>query len=336
MDARMNSVKPARRRTRCSWSARRSLGLVLVLLATATSGCSVRRYAVNKVGDILASGGSVFESDDDIELIGDALPFGLKLFESLVAESPRHRGLLLATCRGFVLYSYGYVEAESERLMEVDLEAARDQRARARRLYLRAHQYCLRGMSVSYPDFASHLAAEPEVAATLVSAKKTDRDVPLLYWSAVSLALAISTSRDDAAMLARLPESEALVERALELDESWNEGALHSARMLQIAAHLGDLDVEAIDRHYRRALELSAGGDAGLFVSYAETVSVSRQDRSQFTTLLTRAIAIDPDRDPDRRLQTLFAQRRARWLLERVDDLILDLGEESRSRGAAL
>ena len=68
--------------------------ILLVMLVILGSGCSVRRYAINKIGDALASGGSTYESDDDIQLVGDALPFGLKLIESLLAESPNHQGLL--------------------------------------------------------------------------------------------------------------------------------------------------------------------------------------------------------------------------------------------------
>jgi hypothetical protein len=44
--------------------------------------------AVNKLGNALASGGSTFESDDDPDLVGQALPFSLKLMESL---EPRTR-----------------------------------------------------------------------------------------------------------------------------------------------------------------------------------------------------------------------------------------------------
>ena len=49
------------------------IGILAAVLVT--GGCSIRRYAVNTIGDVLASGGSLYESDDDIVLIGDALPF---------------------------------------------------------------------------------------------------------------------------------------------------------------------------------------------------------------------------------------------------------------------
>ncbi len=57
-----------------------TLGLVLV-----TAGCAVRKIAVNKIGDAIASGGQVYASDDDPELVREAVPFSLKLIESLLA-----------------------------------------------------------------------------------------------------------------------------------------------------------------------------------------------------------------------------------------------------------
>lgn len=68
-----------------------TLGLVLL-----TTGCAVKKIAVNKLGDAIASAGEVYASDDDPELVREAVPFSLKLIESLLAESPRHRGLLVA------------------------------------------------------------------------------------------------------------------------------------------------------------------------------------------------------------------------------------------------
>ena len=109
----------------------------------------MKTYAINKVGDALAEGDSVYETDDDLVLVGDALPFGLKLTESLLAQSPNHRGLLLTAARGFVLYSYAYVDYAASVAAEEDLDQARELRARARRLYLRALQYAIRGLERS-------------------------------------------------------------------------------------------------------------------------------------------------------------------------------------------
>ena len=48
------------------------------------------------------------------------------------------------------------------------------------------------------------------------------------------------------------------------------------------------------------------------------------QNRAQFQSLLEKALSIDPDRKPEARLANLVAQRRARWLLQRADELFLE------------
>ena len=67
-----------------NWLAALTPATVLcsVLIVAVSTGCSIRRFAVNKLGDALASGGTTYESDEDIQLVGQALPFGLKLMES--------------------------------------------------------------------------------------------------------------------------------------------------------------------------------------------------------------------------------------------------------------
>ena len=57
--------------------------LMMVGLAVAGSGCSVKRMAVNKIGNVLAGSGTTFASDDDPELVKAAVPFSLKLTEEI-------------------------------------------------------------------------------------------------------------------------------------------------------------------------------------------------------------------------------------------------------------
>lgn len=305
--------------------------LVLAGLAAAamvlSTGCSMKRMAVNKIGNALASGGSTYESDDDLELVGSALPFGLKLMESLLAESPNHPGLLQAACQGFTTYSYLYVQTEAERLADRDVAAAQKLRDRARRLFLRAHRYGFRALAAGRPAFAESMTADPAAALGRVTRKQ---QAALLYWNAAALGLAISVSRNDAAMLARLPEVDALVERAIQLDEAWGDGALHEFRVLLAGAKPGTPDFAAVDRDYQRALTLSKGSRASLYVAWAETVAVPKQDRAGFRSALEKALAIEIEQYPLTRLPNLAAQRRAAWLLDRMDEIILPVPEDNK------
>jgi predicted anti-sigma-YlaC factor YlaD len=295
--------------------------LFLLPLAAAGFGCSVRRFAVNRVGDALSSGGSTFESDDDPDLVGAALPFSLKLVESLLAESAKHRGLLLTAASGFSEYSYAFVEQLADE--EDSLEKAEALRARARRLYLRAYRYGMRGLEASHPGFGAALQANSSAAL----ARTRRKDIPLLYWTAASHGLAISVSKDDPEMLAQLPLVEAMIQRVAELDEAWNSGAVPEFLMSIENSRVGAKpeDTRAKMRTYfERAVELSKGRRASPYVSYAEKACVAEQDRAQFKALLEKALAIDTDRYPELRLANLIAQRRARRLLARIDELFLE------------
>jgi hypothetical protein len=83
--------------------------LVTLLLCLVSPACSIKKFAVNKLGDALAEGAGTYASDNDPELIEAAVPFSLKLMESLLAESPRHLGLLTGVASGFTQYAYAFV-----------------------------------------------------------------------------------------------------------------------------------------------------------------------------------------------------------------------------------
>lgn len=284
-------------------------------------GCSIRKFAINKAADALTGGGSTFASDDDPELVRDALPFSLKLMESLLAESPEHTGLLLTLGSGFTQYAFAFVQQEAERLEDDDLDRARELQTRARRLYLRGRNYALRGLEAAHPGFTNALRADPTAAV-----QRTQKDdVPFLYWSAVGWAGAIAQAKDDPSLVADLPQVEALIERALAVDEAWNNGTLHGLMItFEMSRTTGTGDpVERATRHFERALALGGTNIAGPYLAYAESVCVPQEDRAQFELLLQQALAIDPDANPAARLENLIHQRRARWLLDRIDTLFL-------------
>ena len=279
--------------------------------------CSVKKFAVRQVGDALSSGTSVYETDPDIDLVGGALPFSLKFLESLLDVTPRHRGLLVSAAKGFALYSLAYVDMPGEILIEEDFQEGKALRERARRLYLRSLGYSMRALETAYPGIAGQFEQAPEAAANRVKAKHVD----LLYWAGVALGLSISTDPTNPALVVRLGEVDAMIGRALELDESWDRGSLHEFLLRLEAAKPGAADKTRVESSFRRALELSGGQRAGLFVAYAESFAVPSQDRALFDELLDKALAMDADEFEQHRLLNHLAQRRARWLRSRTDDL---------------
>ena len=189
------------------------------------NGCStVQKYATNAVADSMAQSGTVYASDDDMHFVGAATPFGLKSIESLLESVPEHRGLLLAAARGFTQYAYAYVQLPAEEQMLSNVSVAHAERERAERMYIRALEYGVRGLAVGRTGFETRLATAPQSAVM-----ETDvGDTPLLYWTAMAWAAAIAIGNDDPFLLADLPIIEALIQRAFELDEDFDNGALHT------------------------------------------------------------------------------------------------------------
>jgi predicted anti-sigma-YlaC factor YlaD len=295
--------------------------LLIALSLSLFCGCSIRKIAVKKLGDALAESGATFASDNDPELVKDALPFSLKLIESLLAESPRHRGLLFAASSDFTQYAYAFVKEEADEMEPQNFALATEMRVRARNLFLRARDYGLRGLEATHTNFGALLNKDPKLAVQ--SVKKPD--VPLLYWTAASWGLAITLSKNEPALIADQPIVEAMVDRALELNETFDQGAIHSFLInYEPVRQGGEGDpLERARKHFDRAMQLSGGHQAGPLVSLAESVSIARQDRREFQSLLEKALAVDINVRPEYRLANLVMQRRARWLLSRIDELFL-------------
>jgi predicted anti-sigma-YlaC factor YlaD len=293
----------------------------LVAASLLVSGCSIRSLAVNKIGDALANTGSNFASDEDAELVGDAIPFGLKTMEGLLESAPKHKGLLLGTSSGFVQYAYGWVQMEGDMVEAKDLARATELRERARKLYLRARDYGLRGLEVDFPGLREALGRDPKAAL----AKTKNKHVPLLYWTAMGWAGAMALKVNDSEVSADQPIVEALARRALELDEGWGLGSIHEFFVSWESAHatIGG-SMEKAREHYDKALFFAQGRRALPYLTYAESVCVAKQDKALFTELLEKALTVDASRPDDQRLANLLAQKRARWQLGRLDELFIE------------
>lgn len=297
----------------------RILIAILCISVPASGGCSVKKFAINKLGDSLASSSTTYTADDDPELVGQALPFGLKLIESLLAESPRHQGLLSAAATGFTSYAYAFVEQDADAFESVDFERAAVLRLRARRLYIRAKDYGMRGLETKHQGFGAALAHDPKRAILTT----TKADVALLYWTAASWLAAISCALDTPELIAQQPLAEALLDRAYDLDRDFDAGALETLLISYETARQGAPGNPHIRArgHFLRARALTGGQLASVYVALAESVSVPTQNRPECESLLAQALAVDADARPEWRLKNLVAQRRARWLQSRLDDL---------------
>ena len=288
--------------------------IVALVAGVLLSGCSL---ATKMVANSLSAPSTSINSDNDPELVREAVPFALKTYESLLETLPNHGPLLLAACRGFTSYAYGFLATDADLIRYKDRAAAKAIDERVLNMYLRAHGYCGRALEERFKGVTEMLLKEP--AKALTKAKK--EDVELLYWSAASWGLAMSLNPDTLAI--DFPAVRALTDKALELDESWYNGALHELSIVLDSQELLGGSQENARKHFARAVELQKGLSPGPYVSLAMGVSVARQDRAEFEKLMNMALAVDPNANPSERLVTILLQRRAKALLEQADFLFL-------------
>jgi predicted anti-sigma-YlaC factor YlaD len=293
-------------------------------------GCSINKLAVSMVADMLSGEKStVFTGDEDPALIGSALPFALKLYESLLEADPDNTKLLLATGKAFCLYAYAYVQAPAEMLPDHEFEMKEAALMRAKKLYLRGRDYILHALSIMNKDFYTALQ-ENETDKALSYIK--EKQVPWLYWAGAAWLGAITTDPFDMELMIGHPTAIGFIMKVVEIDESYDNGSAHEL----LVSYYGSIpdamggSEEKARFHYGKALEYSGGLKAGPHLALAASVCVSRQYPDEFKELLNKVLEIDVDEETENRLLNIIAQQKAKWLLEHLEDYFIleDISEE--------
>lgn len=286
--------------------------------------CSLNKMAMNKVAGLLSapSGNNVFTRDNDPELVGDALPFAIKLYESLLASVPDHEGLRLRTGSLYIMYANAFLKTPADMMSGQQLEQKEFMLGRAKNLYLRGRDILFVGLEKKNPALRGQLKDRQYSRALAVFTKK---DVPALFWTAAGWVGAFGIDPFDMKLGVTLPQAAAMMERVSELDPGFSGGALHNFYILYYGSlpdYMGGDPAKARE-HFRLAVEASGGRDSSPLISLATTVDIKEQNVEEFRSLLKRVLDVDPDADPDNRLVNILNRRKARWFLDHLDDYFL-------------
>jgi len=303
---------------------------VLISCAVLALGaCSLNKLVINKVSDALTGdgAGTVFTGDDDPILVGDAVPFAIKLYETLLDKNPNHPGLIVTTGSLFIMYANAFVQGPAEMISQDQWEERRSQLDRARKLYLRGAAILERGIKNKFPRMLDEWGPGDSAAFTNALSRMRKEDIPLFYWYAAGTLSAYALNIFDISLGLRVPRLTAMMQRAYELDEHYNGSALDEFFLILYSALPEGMggDPEKALVHYQRALEKSKGNSTGPYLSYAQSIAVKNQDYESFKSNLEKALAIDPASDPSNTLVTVINQRKARYLLENAPEFFAEI-----------
>jgi hypothetical protein len=298
-------------RNRASYGTNVVRWLVAVLVLGCLSGCSPRAYLTRGIANELARYGD--DQEQDLILARDASPFFLKLSEAVLNDQPGHVKLAAAVTAGFTQYSYAFVATEAERVEASDAESAFALRRRALQLYRRAERHALRALELNHPGFRQALAG-PDVTQLPVLSQE---EVAVAYWGAAAWGAGIGLAPDDAEAVADLPLAARLAGLAWQRQPEFGEGALASLMGSFEAARPGG-SLRQAEVYFDQAIAIARGRNAGVYVAKAESIALPAGNRSEFESLLRRALEIGA---AQRDLANQTMALRARWLLDRAADL---------------
>jgi len=310
---------------------------------------SIDTIAIEKISEIMASdsGSGAFTRDDDPELVADALPFALKVYEMLIGMNPEDDALKLAGGKAFIMYANAFIQTPAGMLPDEEYLEQDRMLKRARKMYLRGRNYILDGLSLRFNDFDELMEDNPDGLLE----EADEEDVPYLYWAAAGWLGAFSCDPFDLEMGSDIHLPVAFLYRSLELDEEFESGAVHDLLItlwsslpqglienafISTPETAGRFSLEYYRKsnvnsdpeerarfHFSRAVELADGKNPGSYISMATGFPVSNQNYDEFEALLTRALEIDPYENPDTQLTVMIYQDKARWYLEHREDYFL-------------
>ena len=286
-------------------------GALLVLIL---SGCAPRQLIIGGIADELATQSQ--GAENDLELAREASAFYLKFSESMLRQNPGHQGLATAVSAGYTQYAYAFVAFDAEQLEAKDAKAAERLRQRAAKLYNRARQHALNALEMQKPGLLTALASRQSSDWPKLSKEQ----VGLAYWAAASWGGWISLSKDEPDVVADLPLAIRLAEQAWAADPAWGDGALSGLMGSFEAARAAGSKQRALN-YFDQGIAQSAGRSAGAYLAKAESYAQPAGDRILFEQLLQQALAVKDEAGSPLTLQNEVMRRRARWLLEKTDDL---------------
>lgn len=297
--------------------------LALIVLLGA---CSIEKLALRKAAGLLSgpSSGDVFSTDNDPDLVGQALPFAIKLYETLLASLPDHAGLRLRTGSLYIMYANAFVETPADTTPRSEMAAKDGLLARAKNLYLRGRDMLFVSLEKRNPAIRAQLKERRYKEALAPFGPK---DADLLYWTALGWLAAFSVDPFDMALGQTVPQTRAMIERVAELAPDYGSGALDSFYVGYYGSlpdYLGGDPAKARE-YFARAQALAGRTDTSSLLALATTVCVKEQKAAEFKDLLGRVLAFDPDSSPAHRLVNTLNRRKARWLLDHIDDFFIEV-----------
>jgi hypothetical protein len=278
------------------------LGLAMLPLLTA---CSFNQMTVRASQPMIEGGIQALFRETDLDLAKGAFAPNIELLEGMLVNDPGNQRLHEYAAQAYYGYAFGFVEDENPQ--------------RAANFYKRGMQHGLSALQIAGFDSA---AQQEKLEQFGQAVQRMDiKAVPALFWAASNWAKWIDMNRDQVDAIGQLPKPVAMMERVLDLDETYFFAGPHVFMGVYYGARsplLGG-NFELAEQHFDKAQAITQHKMLLLDVVQAQYFEVQRNDREHFHKLLTGVLDAPDDLNPEQALSNAIAKQKAKRLLEQED-----------------
>lgn len=277
------------------------LKLIIIAFTLATlSACSMNQVMVRMSMPMLESGIEAMNQESDLQLAEDSMPANISLLNGMINLDPDNAQLHIYAAQAYYGLSYAFNEDSNS--------------LRAEKLYQRGLKHGLTALSLMGLNNAEKI--KPAALEKALN-KLGPESVAALFWTASNWVKWIDLNRDDTASLVQLPKPTAMMQRVLELDETFYYGGAHMYFGVYYGARAPTLggDFKKSKKHFDRARKIT--GNKLLVVDLLQAQYLARQmfDQNDFHQRLSRIIEAPEDLYPELMLLNQVAKRKATLLL---------------------
>lgn len=287
--------------------------LLLILPIFFAGGCASTRtrLMVDGMNPLMMKMRDATNRNTDVELVREAMPAFLIQMDGFIAASPENKYLLTNAAEAYMGYAFLFVEEKD--------------RYRATALYFKSKEYALRSLKQNKSFAEAFAQNDPEVFVRGLKTIKKDDIASLYFATSAWLQWVGLASAHDSSLLNDLPRIEVMIDRAMELDDTFYHGGIHATLGAFYAASpemFGGKPGQA-EFQFKEAFEISGSKYLLWQYLYARYYAFAINDRDLFVSTLEKIISAPDDIMPEETFANMAVKVKARNLLSHVNDYFL-------------
>ena len=275
--------------------------LCFICLITQLGACSMAELTVKASMPMIDGGMVAINREPDLQLAEDAMPANIELMEGMLINAPNNTKLRNYAAQAYYGYAYGFVEDKNKN--------------RATAFYRRGLNHALHNL---HNEGVTQQILKGKLSTLQTKLNDLDTDnVAALFWAASNWAKWIDHNKSNTEAIADLPRAVMLMQRAIELDETFFMAGPHIFFGVYYGSRSPMLggNFTLSEQHFNAARKLNNNQLLMIDLLQAEYLDRQKFDQQAFHNRLNELIIQDSTLNNDMTLINNIAKRKARRLL---------------------